>query len=120
MIDCMDGHTLLGHLAACSGIIGDGGPRAYRRRGKELPEKYLPGRFLAGLRPEVRDEVIEAANAKTSPAPWFLRLAVGEDEEPRVALPAPPVDQRWACRGRWSTPASSVRRTREQRIASAR
>lgn len=120
MLDRMDGHTLLGHLAACSSMIGDGGPRGYRRRGKPLPEKYLPGRFLADLRPSVRADVVEAANAKTLPAPWFLRLVVGEDEEPRVALPAPPVDRRWSHRGRWSTPLTSTKRTLEQRIASAR
>jgi hypothetical protein len=120
MLDRMDGHTLLGHLAACSGMIGDGGPRGYRRRGKQLPEKYLPGRFLSDLRPEVRADVVEAANAKTSPSPWFLRLVVGEDEEPRVALPAPPVDRRWSRRGRWSTPRVSTRRTLERRVASAR
>ena len=103
MISCMDGHALLGHLALCSGLIGDGGPRAYRRRGKPLPEKYLPGRFLAAIAPDVRASVVEAANAKTSPAPWFLRLVVDE-EVPIVALP-PPVDRRWSCRGRWSTPS---------------
>ena len=108
MIGRMDGHALLGHLALCAGIIGDGGPRAFRRRGKPLPEKYLPGRFLSDLRPDVRAEVVEATNAKTSPAPWFLRLVVGEDEEPRAALPAPPVDRRWSCRGRWSTPQASA------------
>jgi hypothetical protein len=108
MIGRMDGHTLLGHLAACSGMIGDGGPRHYRRRGKPLPEKYLPGRYLAGLLPNAREEVVEAANAKMLPAPWFLRLVVSEDEEPHVALPSPPVDRRWSCRGRWSTPAASV------------
>ena len=110
MIGRMNGHTLLGHLALCSGIIGDGGPRAYRRRGKPLPEKYLPGRFLAGIASDVRASVVEAANAKTSPAPWFLRLVVGEDEELRAALPEPPVDRRWSCRGRWSTPLTSARR----------
>lgn len=104
MLDRMDAHALLGHVALCSGIIGDGGPRAYRRRGKPLPEKYLPGRFLADLRPEVRADVVRAASAKTLPAPWFLRLVVGMDEEPRVALPPPPVDRRWSCHGRWSTP----------------
>lgn len=99
----MDGHTLLGHLACCSGIIGDGGPRAYRRCGKPLPEKYLPGRFLSELRPDVRASVVIAANAKTSPAPWFLRYVVDE-EEPPVALPPPPVDHRWSCHGRRSRP----------------
>ena len=107
----MDGHTLLGHLAGCSEMIGDGGPRGYRRRGRPLPEKYLPGRFLAGLRPDDRSDVVAAANARTSPAPWFLRLVVGWDEEPRAAIPAPPVDRRWARRGRWalSRPVSSPR-----------
>jgi hypothetical protein len=99
----MDGHELLGHLALCSGLIGDGGPRSYRRRGSPLPEKYLPGRFLAGLRPEVREDVVRAANAQTAPAPWFLRLVVDEQEH-RAAVPPPPVDRRWSCRGRWSTP----------------
>ena len=106
----MNGHALLGHLAVCSGLIGDGGPRRYRSRGKPLPEKYLPGRFLSGLMPDVRASVVEAANAKTSPALWFLRLVVGEDEEPRVSLPPPPVDRRWSCRGRWSTSTTAFPR----------
>ena len=111
MIGRMDGHALLGHLALCSGIIGDGGPRAFRRRGKPLPEKYLPGRFLAGIAPDVRASVVEAANTKTSPAPWFLRLVVGEDKEPHAVL-QPPIDRRWSCRGRWSTPLASAPRKR--------
>lgn len=111
MIVCMDGHELLGHLAFCS-TIGDGGPRAYRRRGKPLPEKYLPGRFLAGLAPASRAAVVQAVNAGSSPAPWFLRLAV-DDLESRAAVPPPPVAQRWSCRGRWSTlPTSSKRVSR--------
>ena len=101
MLDRMDGHALLGDIAFYAGSIGDGGPRAYRRRGKSLPEKYLPGRFLAGLRPELRMSVVRAVNAKTLPAPWFLRHVVDE-EESRVALPPLPVDRRWSCRGRWS------------------
>lgn len=112
MLDRMDGHALLGHLAMCSGLIGDGGPRSFRRRRSPLPEKYLPGRFLSGLRPDVRADVVEAANTKTLPAPWFLRLVVGEDEEPRAALPLPPVDRRWSCHGRWSTPLVSSPRKR--------
>jgi hypothetical protein len=103
MLDRMDAHTLLGDIALHSGIIGDGGPRAFRRRGKPLPEKYLPGRFLAGLRPEIRASVVGAVNAKTSPAPWFLRDVVDE-EESRSAVPPPPVDRRWCHHGRWSTP----------------
>lgn len=110
MIDRMDDHALLGHLALCSGIIGDGGPRAFRRRGKPLPEKYLPGRFLAGLTLDERASVVEAANAETSPAPWFLRHVVGKDEERGVGVPSPPVDRRWSYRGRWSTPLTSARR----------
>jgi len=99
----MDGHTLLGHLTVCSSMVFDGGPRGCRRRGS-LPEKYLPGRFLAGVSPEVRAQLVAAANAETLPAPWFLRLVVGEDEEPRAALPPTPVDRRWSRHGRWSTP----------------
>lgn len=100
----MDGHALLGDIAIHAGIIGDGGPRSYHRRGKPLPEKYLPGRFLAGLRPEVRADVVRAVNAaKTLPAPWFLHHVV--DEEPRrFAVPPLPVDRRWCRHGRWSTP----------------
>jgi len=98
----MDGHELLGHFALCSGIVGDGGPRVFRSRGKPLPEKYLPGRFLAGLAPDVRASVVQATNAATSPAPWFLRLVVGLDGQQRSALPPPPVDRRWSCRGRWA------------------
>lgn len=100
----MDGHTLLGDLAIYSTCIGDGGPRGYRRRGAPLPEKYLPGRFLAGLRPDVRADVVHAANDKSSPAPWFLRIVVDEGEH-CVALPPPPVDWRWGRHGRWSSSA---------------
>lgn len=50
----MDSHALLGHLAACSSMVFDGGPRGFRRRGSVLPEKYLPGRFLAGVSSDVR------------------------------------------------------------------
>ncbi len=112
MIIRMDGHVLLGDIALRAGVIGDGGPRAYRRRGKPLPEKYLPGRFLAGLRPEVRASVVRAANAKPSPTPCFLRC-VADEQGPRVAVPPPPVDRRWGCRGRWSTPPASATRRRE-------
>ena len=93
----MDGHELLGHLAICSDIIGDGGPRGYRRRGSQLPEKYLPGRFLAGLPPEDRADVVRAVNARSLPASWFLRSVI--ENEQQAALP-PPVDRRWSCRGR--------------------
>lgn len=72
----MDGHELLGDITVYAGIVGDGGPRAYRRRGKPLPEKYLPGRFLMGLRPEARADVVRAANSKTPPAPWFLHQII--------------------------------------------
>lgn len=99
----MDGHALLGDIASYSCILGDGGPRSFRRRGSPLPEKYLPGRFLSDLRSEIRTAVTRAANARTSPASWFLRLVV-MDEAPRAELPPLPVDQRWSRRGRWSTP----------------
>lgn len=102
----MDGHATLGEIALYSTVVGDGGPRAYRRRGKELPEKYLPGRFLAGLRAAERADVVRAANDGSTPAPWFLRYVVDE-EEPRMAVPPPPVDRRWSCRGRWSTPPAT-------------
>jgi hypothetical protein len=100
----MDGHALLGHIAVYAGLIGDGGPRAFRRRGKPLPEKYLPGRFLSDLASDVRADVVHAVNtSKATPAPWFLRYVVDE-EEPRARLPKPPVDRRWCRHGRWSTP----------------
>jgi hypothetical protein len=99
----VDGHALIGHIALFSGLIGDGGPRAYRRRGSALPEKYLPGRFLAGLQSELRAAVVRAANDGTLPAPWFLRYVVDE-EEPRAPTPPPPVDRRWSRRGRWALP----------------
>jgi hypothetical protein len=98
----MDGHELLGHLALCAGIVGDGGPRAFRSRGKPLPEKYLPGRFLTGLAADERAAVVQAANAPTSPAPWFLRQVVGLDDHRNTLLPPPPLDRRWSCRGRWA------------------
>lgn len=72
----MDGHALLGQIAIYSCIVGDGGPRGYRRRGKELPEKYLPGRWLAKQSPEDRAAVVRAVNAGKEPSPWFLRLVV--------------------------------------------
>lgn len=107
MLARMDAHALLGDVALYSALVGDGGPRACRRRGKELPEKYLPGRFLAGLHPEVRTDLVRAVNDQTtSPAPWFLRYVVDE-EDPRAALPPPPVDRRWSCRGRWSMPSTA-------------
>jgi hypothetical protein len=83
----MDGHGLLEDILLYSSL-GDGGPRACRRRGKVLPEKYLPGRFLAGLRPEVRAAVVRAVNSPAVPAPWFLRLVI-EEETPRDVLPPP-------------------------------
>lgn len=107
MLGGMDGHELLGHLAICADLIGDGGPRGYRRRGSQLPEKYLPGRFLAGLRPKDRADVVRAANDRTIPAPWFLRHVV--ENERQAALPPPPVDRRWSCRGRWSMPPAARR-----------
>lgn len=106
MLVHMDGHAYLGEIALYASAIGDGGPRTYRRRGKELPEKYLPGRFLTDMRPELRASIIRAANDKATPAPWFLRNVV--EEEPRATLPPPPVDRRWSCRGRWSMPLSSL------------
>lgn len=101
MLDCMDGHALIGDIALYSSIISDGGPRMFKRRGVPLPEKYLPGRFLAGLRPHLQAAVVRAVNEEMSPAPWFLRQIVDE-EEPRVAVPPPPLDRRWSSHGRWS------------------
>lgn len=98
----MDAHTLLGDIVLYSGIIGDGGPRSFRRRRLLMPDRYLPGRFLAGLKPGVRESVVIAANTKTPPAPWFLRLVVSLDEEPRTPLTLPSIDQRRRRRGRWA------------------
>lgn len=98
----MNGHALLGEIALYSTIVGDGGPRGYRRRGSALPEKYLPGRFLASLRPADRASVVCAASDKTLPAPWFLKYVIAEEAH-RVAMPLPPVDRRWARRGRWAS-----------------
>jgi hypothetical protein len=103
MLGRMDGHALISDIAMFSCMVGDGGPRGYRRRGKPLPEKYLPGRFLSGMRPELRASIVRAVNGEAAPSPWFLRLVVDE-EEPCVALPPPPVDRRWCRRGRWSSP----------------
>jgi len=111
MLVRMDGPTLLGNIALCATIVGDGGPRHYRRRGKPLPEKYLPGRFLASLLPQARADLVSAVSARTSPAPWFLRLVVDE-REPIARWPDPPVDRRWCRHGRWSTPLISAPRKR--------
>lgn len=117
MLVRMDGHTLLGNIALCATIVGDGGPRHYRRRGKMLPEKYLPGRFLTSLLPQARADLVRAVNEQTSPpAPWFLRLVVDE-EESLARVPSPLVDRRWSRRGRWSTPLASISR---KKMASAR
>jgi hypothetical protein len=72
----MDGHAILGHLAICADLVGDGGPRRYLRAGKPLPEKYLPGRYLAKLPPADRAIVVRAANSPITPAPWFVRRVV--------------------------------------------
>lgn len=55
-----------------------GGPRAYHRRGRSLPERYLPGRFFTGLQPELRRLITRAVNGR-APAPWFLRLLLEEE-----------------------------------------
>jgi hypothetical protein len=110
MLVRMDGHTLLGNIALCATIVGDGGPRTYRRRGKPLPEKYLPGRFLASLLPDARAEVVHAVNEGASPAPWFLRLVVDEEKWAPIVRPPDLVDRRWCRHGRWSTPAVSASR----------
>ena len=106
MLGCMDGHGLLGEIALFSDMIYDGGPRGFRRRKTPLPEKYLPGRYLAGLRPDDRARIVNAASAKTTPAPWFLRSVV-EDESLRWSAPPEPVDRRWCRRGRGSTPIAA-------------
>jgi hypothetical protein len=97
----MDGHTLLGHFAICADLGADGGPRGFRRRGSHLPEKFLPGRFLAGLAPDMRAEVVCAVNDRSPPAPWFLRHVI-ELEDQHTTLPLPPRDRRWSRHGRWS------------------
>lgn len=98
----MNGHALLGEIALYSNLVGDGGPCGYRRRGSALPEKYLPGRFLASLRPADRASVVRAASDKMPPAPWFLKYVIDE-EASRAVTPTPLVDRRWARRGRWSS-----------------
>lgn len=103
MLGRMDGHALLGEIAAYATLSYDGGPRGYRRRGSPLPERHLPGRYLAGLRPDYRARVVEAVCDKTTPAPWYLRRVIEEDQ-PHWAPPPEPVDRRWARRGRWAMP----------------
>jgi hypothetical protein len=97
----MDGHALLGDVSMYSCLVGDGGPRGYRRRRSPLPEHYLPGRFLAQLSVEKRASIVRAVRSEADLAPWFLRQIVEIDDE-RVRLPEPPVDRRWSVRGRWS------------------
>ena len=111
----MDGHALLGEIALFSDMVYDGGPRGFRRRKTPLPEKYLPGRYLAGLRPDNRASVVQAASAKTPPALWFLR-AVVEDAPPRWPLPPAPTDRRWCRRGRWALPPHKALATQAQAV----
>lgn len=72
----MDGHALLVEAIVLSSLVGDGGPRRYRQRGRPLPEKYLPGRYFAKLRPEHRAAIARAVNSATPLAPWFLRQII--------------------------------------------
>ena len=65
-------------VAVYSITMYDGGPRGYRRRGSQMPDRYMPGKFLMGLRPEKRDEIVAAANSKREPAPWVLKILVEE------------------------------------------
>jgi hypothetical protein len=102
----MDGHALIGDIAMFSCMVGDGGPRGYRRRRSPLPEHYLPGRFLARLSLENREAITRAVNSAVDLAPWFLRVVVDEDER-RALVPPEPVDRRWSTRGRWATPRCS-------------
>jgi hypothetical protein len=76
-----DGCKTLFDIAACITLSPDGGPREYRQRGKELPEKYLPGRYLAWLQPETREAVIKAANGKNEIAPWALKKIIDDETE---------------------------------------
>jgi hypothetical protein len=94
----MDGHALIAHVAFCS-TIGDGGPRRYHSRGKSLPEKYLPGRCLAGMRANERAAIVRAL-ADTTPAPWFVRVVVEGVEPPRGQLVRSTPAPRGAYRGR--------------------
>jgi len=89
MKDVKDAHDLLYSLAIYSTICGDGGPRTYRQRGKELPEQYRPGRYLRMLKEETRKEIIKAVNSKNEVAPWALKEICNEaDFWPRLP-PAP-------------------------------
>lgn len=104
MLSRMDAHAMLGQIAQYSYVVGDGGPRGYRRRGKELPEKYLPGRLFAQQDPEVRAALVRAVDPQTpQPAAWFLRSVIDEGE-PHALLPAPPVDRRRWTHGRLGAP----------------
>ncbi len=72
----MDGHALLVDAVVLASLVGDGGPRRYRQRGKPLPEKYLPGRYFGELHPKQRAAITRAVNSTVSPAPWFLRQII--------------------------------------------
>lgn len=75
----MSGHDYLHDLAIYSSVVGDGGPRGYRRRGSPLPEKYLPGRWWMKQDEATKQRVLKAL-AGPPPAPWALKLICNEKD----------------------------------------
>lgn len=73
-----DAHKMLGDIGIYSSVVGDGGPRMYRQRGKDLPDKYLPGRFFSRMDGASRAACIHAVTSP--PADWWVRHVVSMTE----------------------------------------
>jgi hypothetical protein len=69
-----DGHEFLRIAAAVSHMVAGGGPVGCRARGRELPDKYMPGRFWQNMNREQQQAVLLAL--KNPPALWFLKQII--------------------------------------------
>lgn len=72
-----NGTDILVSIASASYISADGGPRGYHQRGKQLPDKYLPGRYLNKMNDADRQVIIATINSGINPAPWVLKNIIG-------------------------------------------